>query len=231
MEKVLSPDERIKRAEEIYYRRKNNELSVNYERINFSNNKKDFTLFKKIVLQILICIVVYSIFYMIKNTEYIFSESVINKTKEILSYDINIQNLYNNFTNYLNSFSVGNKNDEGQEKNMEERATIFTENNVTDSIIEESLVENTIEVQPEINQMDQDEGNILETEALIIPLKGTITSRFGYRQSDNPIVTNNHTGIDIGADEGTVFYSAMSGTVKEVSSKRKSWKSFKCYKQ
>ena len=114
---------------------------------------------------------------------------------------------------------------------MEERATIFTENNVTDSIIEESLVENTIEVQPEINQMDQDEGNILETEALIIPLKGTITSRFGYRQSDNPIVTNNHTGIDIGADEGTVFYSAMSGTVKEVSSKRKSWKSFKCYKQ
>ena len=86
MEKTLSPDERIRRAEEIYYRKKIQATNRNSARVNVSE-KKDFGLLKKMFLQIAICILIYIIFYMIQNTNYIFSEDVIKKTNEILSYD------------------------------------------------------------------------------------------------------------------------------------------------
>ena len=103
MERTLSPDEKIKRAEEIYYRKKMQNTNRKSARVNVSN-KKDFGMFKKIILQIAICIVIYVIFYMIQNTNYIFSEDVIKKTNEILSYDINIKKIYEQGMNYLNSF-------------------------------------------------------------------------------------------------------------------------------
>ena len=96
MERTMSPEERIRRAEEIYYSRRNQNLDRSSIRIsNDDNTGPNFVIIKKMILQIIICVVIYSIFYMIQNTEYIFSADVINITKEILSYDINIQNLYN----------------------------------------------------------------------------------------------------------------------------------------
>lgn len=108
MEKTLSPDERIRRAEEIYYRKKMQNTNRKSATVNVTN-KKDFSMFKKMILQIAICIVIYAIFYMVQNTNYIFSEDVIQKTKEILSYDINIKHLYEQGIDYLNSF-VHNEN-------------------------------------------------------------------------------------------------------------------------
>ena len=70
--------------------------------------------------------------------------------------------------------------------------------------------------------MEKDAKNILETKSLIIPLKGTITSRFGVRNPKTPTVPKNHTGIDIAVNEGTVFIAAMEGIVQEVSSERRS---------
>ena len=64
MERTLSPEERIRRAEEIYYRRRMQNGVHRSARVNVSN-KKEFSMFKKMILQIAICIVIYSIFYMI----------------------------------------------------------------------------------------------------------------------------------------------------------------------
>ena len=104
MEKILTPDERIKRAEEIYYRRKNQDINRKSAKVNVSN-KKDYSMFKKMILQIITCIVIYGTFYIIQNTNYIFSQDVIQKVKQILSYDINIKNLYEQGMNYLRSFA------------------------------------------------------------------------------------------------------------------------------
>ena len=54
-------------------------------------------------MQLAICAVIYIIFYLIKNTNYIFSEDVINRTKEILSYDINWNNLQNQITLFIDN--------------------------------------------------------------------------------------------------------------------------------
>ena len=48
-----------------------------------------------------------------------------------------------------------------------------------------------------------------------MPLKGTITSKFGCRVDNNPIVSNYHTGLDIAANTGTTISSALDGTVTE----------------
>ena len=225
MEKALSPEERIRRAEEIYYRRKMNTQYKNYARANVSKNKKDFGLLKKMILQILICIIIYVIFYMIQNTNYIFSENVIEKTKEILSYDINIQSLYNKAKDYLDEFVIKyeilntEQNNNEQEQNNTETINEETVQEVqNEEINSENIGGENIEEPIALTQMQQDAKDILNSKSLIIPLNGVITSRFGQRESNNPIVSKNHTGIDIAANEGTVFIASMSGTAELVSS-------------
>lgn len=232
MEKTLSPDERIRRAEEIYYRRKTKDVNRKSARVNVSN-KKDFGMFKKMILQIAICVVIYGIFYMIQNTNYIFSEDVIKKARYILSYDINIRHLYEKGMQFLNSFTndVGADSSRSQEENLIESDAVNEMENVEEANNEDMSkpqeeniggenVESNDEQNMTLSQMEQDAKDILESKSLIIPLKGTITSRYGLRNPETPTVPKNHTGIDIAVNEGTVFNAAMSGVVQEVSSKR-----------
>ena len=236
MERALTPDEKIRRAEEIYYKRKVQDRSRSSARVNVSENKKDFGILRKMILQIIICILIYTIFYMIQNTNYIFSEDVIKKTNEILSYDINLQNLYDQTKNYLNSF-INNMNneeykditDDQNEEQINNDDNLSEENvqDVQDADIEpnESIGGENVEVTEEesvtLTQMEQDAKDILETKSLIVPLKGTITSRYGPRNPETPTVPKNHTGIDIAVNEGTVFIASMAGTVEKVSSERR----------
>jgi len=119
LERSLSSEERIRRAEEIYYRRRmQNGVRVSTSNVN-TKTKPDYYLFKKMILQILICLFIYFIFYLVKNSNYIFSENVIEKTKEFLSYDINLQAVYEQVGNYYNEHIKGLL--EGKEKQEEEK--------------------------------------------------------------------------------------------------------------
>lgn len=108
----------------------------------------------------------------------------------------------------------------------EETAVIGNTNSMQQENIGGENVETNEEETVELTQMEQDAKNIIETKSLIIPLKGTITSRFGERDSKTSTVPKNHTGIDIAVNEGTVFIAAMPGVVEDVSSKRRFRKSF-----
>ncbi len=207
MEKVLSVDERIKRAEEIYYRRKSNNIGE-IARVNVNTQRKNWGLLKKMILQILICVFIYISIYLIQTTNYIFSDDVLTKAKEIVSYDIDFNNLFNDIHNYINGLLNKEVIEESQiEETVENK---LQEENVQ----EEVLVE---ELQEELTQEEQDIKYVTENISLIVPLKGTITSRYGPRESDNPIVSKYHTGIDIAVNSGTTFCAAMSGTVTLVS--------------
>lgn len=65
MERTISIEERIRRAEEIYNRRQNRDIRVSSSTVN-SGQKTTLPLFKKMILQLLICTVIYFIFYLIK---------------------------------------------------------------------------------------------------------------------------------------------------------------------
>ena len=64
-----------------------------------------------------------------------------------------------------------------------------------------------------VNQLMDDSKTLKETYEIKSPLNGTITSRFGCRESDNPIISTYHKGLDIAANTGTNIVAAHSGTV------------------
>jgi len=208
-------------------------------------------------LQIIICLLIYLIFYLIKNESYMFSEDIISKTKEFLSYDINFQNTYNYIVEYynknINPLFQGNienteKNnifvneqttneqvEENQivtneqiEQNVEvlnEATQNTTQNNLVgigggtdENIIEETIQTSADEEQVEetpLTQMEIDANDIKQNYSFILPLRGTISSRYGPREPTE-IVSANHAGIDIAVNEGTVFIAAMAGKVTDV---------------
>ena len=146
MERALSSEERIRRAEEIYQRRKmQSGVRVPTSNVNTQKNA-EYRMFKKLILQIIICLLIYFIFYLIKNSNYIFSENVINKTREFLSDDINFQNLYHQAREYYN-----NNIKQIMEGSQEETNEIVDEeiNEISNEIINEQIENQT---QKDVNE-------------------------------------------------------------------------------
>lgn len=219
MERVLSQDERIRRAEEIYARRKMNETrksaTVQVEA------QKPNNLTKKLVKQFIICLLIYICFYMAKNVPNLVPQEVMNKITDTLEYDINVQELYENFKGIYKK-----ENQDENVENKEEEQLPQETLSATDSDGESNEVaqkeEKSEETQEEENtegltQMEIDARYIKKNYSLIKPLEGEITSRFGPRNPEVPTVPKYHTGIDIARVVGTVVISAMEGTVELVS--------------
>lgn len=113
MERTLSDYEKIKKAEEIYNRRRMQDIG-GVRVVSPSSNKnpkKELNSIKRMVLQIFICIILYIIVYLVQNSNYIFSQQFISKTKEILTYDLNFSEYITNTVkkfqedfNWLNNF-------------------------------------------------------------------------------------------------------------------------------
>ncbi len=235
MERTMSQEERIRRAEEIYNRRKrSNGVRVSTSNVN-KNEKVKISLFKKMLMQMAICIVIYIIFYLIKNSNYIFSEDVLNKTKEFLSYDINFGNIQNSITSFVNDnkdkfrflgLFDNNQNDENNVENNTENSE-ETANSLggigganSNEIVEEEKEEDDTkenEKNTKKSQAELDIEYIKENFEFMVPVKGTVTSKYGKREATE-VVSANHGGIDIGADEGTPIYAAVDGVVTVASS-------------
>ena len=254
LERTISSEERIRRAEEIYNRRKiANGVRVAGDSVNRVETKK-LSLFKKMFFQLVICAMIYVIFYLIKNGNYIFSQDVINKTKEFLSYDINFGQLQNKVSLFLNENKFWGENEEGAtsnvnevtvnsmtEENVENTNTAVNSNNEVDTsskqdnkesddnankqentnsvggiggAVTNEIIEDNDEEKSDTkkSQSELDIEYIKENYSFILPVTGTVTSRYGARE-ETEVVSANHAGIDIGANTGTPIYAAMDGTV------------------
>ena len=64
-----------------------------------------------------------------------------------------------------------------------------------------------------ISQVSEDAKNIKINYNIKTPVEGTITSPFGTRETNNPIVSSYHVGLDIAADTGTTIVAAHDGEV------------------
>lgn len=144
MDRLLTVEEKIRRAEEIY-KRKNSGVRVSTETLG---SKRDFRLFKKIFIQILICACIYCAFYIIKTNENIFSEEFKNSVREMLSYDINFGNIYNG----MSKLFVAKPDENNTEENVEAENTQAengdgeekTENNIGGTEAENGIGENVV---------------------------------------------------------------------------------------
>lgn len=177
MEKSISQEERIRRAEEIYSRRRyNNKNGESLYRSGETRNryqpretrKIKGKMIDKMIIQMIICVIIYTCIYMLQYSNYLFSKDMVDKTKEVLSYDISIENLYNKsnefFSNLQKKFNWGvnnekndNVNEEVQKENTEEANTENTNTNTENG---EANNENSENVEnSEISQDTDNETN------------------------------------------------------------------------
>ena len=212
MERAISVEERIRRAEEIYEKRRQG-ANRPITKVPINNQKKDVKLLKKMIIQILVCISIYMGIYAIYNNKYVFSEDFIKKANEILSYDTNFKELYDNAKNQFQAWFSTTNNEETNQEQQEN-----TEQNGIGGASEEIGQENVIEnEQVQLTEEEQDIQDVKNTTTFIKPVEGTVSSPYGQRDNATGTVPKNHTGTDIAAITGTKIKSATEGEVVLVS--------------
>lgn len=216
MERTLSDEEKIRKAIEISQRRNNNRRA-SYQEVSIpsSNSKKEYKLFKRMIMQVMICALIYLIFYLITTTNYVFSEDVINKTNSILNYDIEFYNIYKQGINKIKGFvsEFNSKNGGNVEANE-----IKSEDNNEIKESENAETKNNETLVSSISQMEKDAEDVKKICDFQKPLSGKITSEFGEREVISSVMTADHKGIDIAANFGTDIQAAISGQVVEADS-------------
>jgi len=198
LERILNDDERIRRAEEIYFRR-NNRIPVRQNTKNKSGLKNKF-LFNLLVMFNLAVIV-----FCVQNKDYIFTDEFLEK---INSYNISIGN---KIKELLGTEILENKIEETNIIPTNEELTVVEEKMDTKIVPEEKS--------SSISEMELDVINIKSAYKFLKPLSNyQVSSVFGSRESEYQNVAGYHTGIDLAAEKGTIIYASMEGIVELVSS-------------
>ena len=237
MDRLISDEERIRRAEDVLERRRNTDLRISSD--NFTKSEPTSKV-KKMFIQILVCLLIYCGIYYVKNSPNGKIKTYISNINSVLNYDVNFNKIYTDVCAKLDNIDKKlNKNNQNQDDKSSEQTQNENSNtddgnqNVTEvqeqssnQNIElgiggstEDFIEKTANFITADDEMKSDAEYIKTNFNIINPLQNSVvTSRFGTRNSTE-IVSANHKGIDLGATTGTSIISAMDGTVIEASSK------------
>ena len=124
----------------------------------------------------------------VQNRDYIFTENFLN---DFQKYNMNITKTLKEFIGIDTNYKEDETNSENQ---------VPSEVEPIEETTTEEIVPNLEGNASSINQMEEDIGKVKELVLMQKPInEGTITSRFGTRESNNKNVDGYHTGIDIGA--------------------------------
>ena len=241
MERIISEQDRIRRAEEIAGRRRG---TISARDINVERSKKKMPMLTKVFIQTVASMCIFGLAYFMSQNNYPFMDSV----RIVLSADVNIGQIYNGLSNSFKSVTdwynglvadegqneqditnnIDNQNVQGEasEKTSNETGNAISEEGTTNEIgnatSEEGVTAETggiggSDENITLSQDEQDIAYIKENVSIIVPVYGTVTSGYGPR-TPTDIISANHAGLDIGANEGTEIVAAMEGTVELVSS-------------
>ena len=218
MDRVMSVEEKIRRAEEIYERRRQSS-SKPIATVSVNKNKKDIKLLKKMIIQIIICASIYMVVYVIQSNGYIFSKDFTQKLNQVLSYDTNFADIYHKGKDGIKSFfyniSLINSNEDsknnGDTQNQDSQENQAQNEDNSNGI--GGANEGDKGEEQQLSQGEQDIINTKNTTSFVKPIEGTITSKFGQRATATGRVPKNHTGTDIAANVGTKIKSATDGEV------------------
>ncbi len=194
------------------YRRQANSVKNDVD-----ENKLVYKLIKKLLIQMVAGIIVLTVIYTAKVLDIQnFNDFMIEEVNREVPLEVVFEDLKNSALNiYRKIFKE--QVEEIKEPVFEE--DIINSEDIVDPIL--SIEANDVFVTEEaiegINQMSDDANFIRENYHFICPIQGKITSKFGARESDNPIVTSYHSGIDIAGNTGTKIKSALDGIVTKAS--------------
>ena len=207
MEKILDENERIKRAEELYFRRNNKEVSFQGSKAN----KSYYGMKNKLLFHLLLMFNIFVLVFVIQNKDYVFSNDFNNQINEWML----------KLSNYVKSMVYEIEKEENK-NTVENDSEILNEKNETGIVSNEDIQddENKInEIQSSsASLMEEDVKNLKNIYKFVNPISGVISSEFGARESKYQNVRGYHTGIDVASETGTPIVASMEGIVEEVSS-------------
>ena len=157
MERTLSIEEKIRKAEEIYNRRNNPHARIEKEIVNEPKNTFIKRKLKKIFIQMSICIIVYVILISTDFGGTFLSQDTSNYIKAFLMQDINFQELYKNVNGYIQSILP---KEESSKENTENSPEQNNENN------SEPNAENSPEQNNENSSEPSGENSTISNEAV-----------------------------------------------------------------
>lgn len=204
---AMSEAERIRRAEEIYYKRRYNQ---NYR--GYTEQRKKHGFLRWFIGKVIYISLIVACVYGYNNKEYLLSNQFKEDFNSFIRTPVNIDSIFKRiYTNNEQSVEKGNENQvniNSIEENNDSEDIMFV-NTISAEILKTSYVK---------NKKMSTEDYIKSICDFNLPVKGRVTSRYGKRTSKYKNVSNNHTGIDIAANLGTDIISAIDGKVIEVSS-------------
>ena len=218
----MTVEEKIRRAEEIYSRR--NGTTCTYQRSN-PKIKKGPSLMHRMLKQIIICFMIYGIFYVVNNKEYYLSQEFQTQVEQIASKNETTQKAYNWLTKYIqkyihqqnnsNNENTSNATNNSNEENNPPQAEETTSNLETNEPSNDENIGGSSEETNEVEktQEQKDIEKVKNTTSFIKPIEGTISSTFGWRTPTTATVPKYHTGLDIAAKTGTKIKSATGGKI------------------
>ena len=224
MERIISEEDRIRRAEEVASRRRNR---IPAESINVPTNNKP-SLMRKLFCQVLSSICIFGILYFLSQN----NSQAMELIKPVLSEDTDFNQIYTRLDGLIKNIGNEMRNVETIDNNeVENNSVTDVQNNLANDIQLESNVTTVSSVQDVQNsdegmgggdesidrETDLDVIYIKKNGSFIKPISGRITSGYGPRTPTN-IVSANHAGVDIGANTGADIVASMEGKVEVVSS-------------
>lgn len=224
MERIISEEDRIRRAEEVASRRRNR---IPAESINVPTNNKP-SLMRKLFCQVLSSICIFGILYFLSQN----NSQAMELIKPVLSEDTDFNQIYTRLDGFIKNIGNEMRNVEAIDSNeVENNSVTDVQNNLANNIQLESNVTTVSSVQDAQNgdeamgggdesidsETDQDVIYIKKNGSFIKPISGRITSGYGPR-TPTDIVSANHAGVDIGANTGADIVASMEGKVEVVSS-------------
>lgn len=182
-----------------------------------NKNKKDY-LSKNLLLQFLICLLLFGIVFALKSTNSeIFTElkkTFSEKLEDNLSLE-EAKSVFANITEIKPEETTETEN--GNEKNSEDAETVYVpleEPSLSAEIIASGGKDIKVKSSDDIpSNVSVDSYKL--NQKMVLPLKGKTTSEFGVRTHPISGDLRFHAGVDIAAETGTPIYSAFYGEVVE----------------
>lgn len=219
---AVSEADKIRRAEEIYYKRRYNQ---NYRGYEEPKKKKSFL--KWFIGKILYISLIVTCVYGYENKEYLMSNQFKQDFNKFINTQVDIRKMINDFfssdeeivRNKENNIIENELNEITNAANEMSKGVILV-NSITAEVTKTTYekTDDEIESKEVVKKEETTEEYIKRVCKFRKPVTGTVSSRYGARESKYKNVSKNHTGIDIAAVTGTDIYSAIEGTVIEVSS-------------
>lgn len=180
-----------------------------------NKNKKDY-LTKTLLLQFLVCLILFGLILALKSTNskfFIeFEKTFSDKLEENLSVD-EAKSVFANIKEYETQRATKGKTD----TYIVEEETVFVPFEEP-SLSAEIIASGGRDIKVSSNKDIPENVSINDyklSQKMVLPLKGKTTSEFGIRTHPISGDLRFHAGIDIAADKGTAIFSAFDGEVIE----------------